>query len=271
MFGRILLASVVAGLVAGIVLTAVQWVAVTPLIQAAETYEAGIGDGAAPHSHGELSHAHASGGSVHRHEGRTLVLSAGGRAPAGGDGSASARGHGHDAAARALGDAWAPADGIERMVWTGISNVATAIGFALLIVAVFTWRGGATLRQGLLWGAAGFVVFFANPAIGLHPEIPGTLAGDLPDRQLWWLFAVACSGAGVGLLLLVAKVAAKIGGAVLLAVPHLVGAPHPGVAGGLAPRELAQEFVAASAVANAIFWVVLGLAVFIVFSRFARR
>ena len=41
MLSRILLAGIVAGVVAGISLTAVQSVAVTPLIQAAETYEFG--------------------------------------------------------------------------------------------------------------------------------------------------------------------------------------------------------------------------------------
>ena len=236
MFHRILLAGIVAGLVAGLALTALQWGAVTPLIIEAERYETGgVGEG--------------------RAEGGTAPLAAGGHDHGGG-------GHGH-------GAAWAPEDGIERGAWTVLSNVATAIGFALLLVALFAWRGGATWRQGLLWGAAGFVAFFANPAIGLRPELPGDFAAALLDRQLWWLFAVACSGGGVGLLLLAPGRAAKVGGALLLALPHLAGAPHPEVAGGLAPRALGERFFVATALTNALFWLLLGLAASLAFGRLA--
>ena len=154
MFQRILLASVVAGAATGIALTALQSVAVAPLLFAAETYETGIGDrGLLPHRHGELTHSHARGDRAHEHDGHAFVSAgdrtapaASGDAPAGaGAGSAHADGHDH-------GGAWAPHDGIERTFWTGVSNIVTAIGFALLVVAVFAWRGGATWRQGLLWG-----------------------------------------------------------------------------------------------------------------------
>ena len=181
--------------------------------------------------------------------------------------SADGHGHGHG---QDHGGAWAPHDGIERTFWTGVSNVATAIGFTLLIVAVFAWRGGATWRQGLLWGAAGFFVFFLNPAIGIRPELPGAFAAGLLDRQLWWLLTVACSAAGVGLLILAPKTLAKAGGAALLVVPHLAGAPHPEVDGGLAPGSLADSFVVASAATNAAFWLVLGVAASVAFTRFSR-
>ena len=111
----------------------------------------------------------------------------------------------------------------------------------------------------------GFFVFFLNPAIGLRPEIPGASAADLLDRQVWWLLTVACSAAGVGLLLLAPRASAKVGGAVLLVVPHLAGALHSPrspdfeVAAGLAPASLAQSFVVAAAATNAAFWLVLGL------------
>ena len=274
MIQRILLASVVAGAAAGIALTALQSVGVSPLLFAAETYETGVGDpGLLPHRHGELTHSHAGGDRAHEHDGHALVsagdrtaAAAGGDTPAGaGSAHADGRGHDHD-----HGGAWAPHDGIERTFWTGVSNVATAIGFALLVVAVFAWRGGATWRQGLLWGAAGFFVFFVNPAIGIRPELPGAFAAGLLDRQLWWLLTVACSAAGVGLLILAPKALAKVGGAALLAVPHLAGAPHPEVEGGLAPGSLADSFVVASAATNAAFWLVLGVVASVTFTRFAR-
>ena len=269
MFHRILCAGVTAGLLAGIALTGLQSGAVTPLIAAAETYEIGANPG--PHRHGELTHSHAFASAAHEHDGHAVTLTGNEGISAGsGAGQVHDRG-GHDAASHRHGHAWTPGDGVERTAWTAVSNVATAIGFALLLGAIFAWRGGATWRQGLLWGAAGFVVFFANPAIGLHPEVPGAFAAKVLDRQFWWLFAVACSGAGVGLLLLVPGAAAKIGGAALLAVPHLIGAPHSDAAGGLAPRALADEFVTAAAITNGVFWLVLGLATAVAFSGFARR
>jgi cobalt transporter subunit CbtA len=281
MFQRILLASIVAGVVAGIALTALQSGAVTPLVLAAETYETAGGDPALlPHRHRDTTHTHASGDLAHEHDGHALLLGDPGTAPDGNRAAADAaatgpghgdsahrqtHGHGHD-----HGDAWAPGDGIERTFWTAVSNVAAAIGFALLLVAVFAWRGGATWWQGLLGGAAGFFVFFVNPAIGLHPEIPGAFAAALFDRQLWWLFAVGCSVAGVGLLLLAPRAAAKAGGAVLLVVPHLAGAPHPEVSGGLAPDGLADAFVVAAAATNAAFWLVLGVVAAVAFGRLSR-
>ena len=67
MIQRVLLASVVAGVAAGIALTALQSVGVAPLLFAAETYETGVGDpGLLPHPHGELTHSHARRGSCAR-------------------------------------------------------------------------------------------------------------------------------------------------------------------------------------------------------------
>lgn len=290
MVRRVLLAAVVAGTAAGVALTALQSAAVSPLLLAAESYEAGVGDPApAPHRHGERTHSHAFGSRTHEHDGHALILGSGEAAPAeasgaadrsrpapgGGGPAGSARQshtqepvheheHGHHHGA------WASAGGIGRTLLTAASNVATAIGFALLLVALFAWRGGATWRQGLLWGAAGFFVFFANPAIGLRPGVPGAAAAGLLDRQLWWLLAVGCSAAGAGLLLLAPRAAVKVGGAALLVVPHLVGAPRPEVPGGLAPDGLADSFAVAAAATNAAFWLVLGVVSAVAFGRLSR-
>ena len=109
-----------------------------------------------------------------------------------------------------------------------------------------------------------------NPAIGMRPEIPGAFAAGLLDRQLWWLLTVVCSAAGVGLLILAPKALAKVGGAALLVVPHLAGAPHPEVEGGFAPSSLADSFVVAAAATNAAFWLVLGVVASVAFARFSR-
>lgn len=275
MVRRVLLAAVVAGAAAGIALTALQSAAVSPLLLAAESYETGLGDPApASHRHGERTHSHAFGSRAHGHDGQALILGseeaapadangAGDRsraAPGGGGAAGSVRQaparepvHEHEHGHR-HGGAWTSEGGIGRTFRTAASNVATAIGFALLLVAVFAWRGGATWRQGLLWGAAGFFVFFVNPALGLRPEIPGAFAAGLLDRQLWWLLAVGCSAAGVG----------------LLAVPHLAGAPRPEVSGGIAPEGLADSFVVAAAATNAAFWLVLGIVAAVTFGRLSR-
>ena len=282
MISRVILASVVAGAVAGIALTAFQFGAVTPLLVAAESYEAGEANPAPiPHPHGEITHSHAAGDRAHGHDGHAVMFGDDATAPAAGgtgDGStasAPVRGDAapHDGHAHDHGAAWAPADGFERTFWTAVSNVATGVGFALLLVAVFAWRGGASWRQGVLWGAAGFFVFFVNPAIGLRPAIPGAFGAELLDRQLWWLLAVACSAAGAGLLLLAPRAVAKVGGAVLIVVPHLAGAPHPvfKASEGLAPAGLADSFVVATAATNAAFWLLLGFVAATAFTRFSRR
>ena len=271
MFHQVLRAGIAGGILAGVVVTGLQSGIVTPLIEAAETYETGGGDpGLLAHRHGGKIHTHASGDAPHEHDGHAVILTDGEHQPARAGASDGEHDHSH-AADHRHGETWAPEDGLERIAWTAVSNVATAIGFALLLGAVFAWRGGATWRQGLLWGAAGFVVFFANPAIGIPPEIPGAFAAELPARQLWWTFAVVCSGIGVGLLLLAPKMAAKGAGAVLLIVPHLAGAPHPEVTGGLAPQALADRFVVATSVTNGVFWLILGLSVAVAFRRFVRR
>ena len=292
MIRRVLLAAVVAGAVAGAALTALQSAAVSPLLLAAESYEAGAGDPApAPHRHDGLAHSHAFGGRAHEHDGHALVLGSeeeeGAAAPPAAGGAAEGRSraaadddHGHGGAGQSAaghehdhrhGGAWASEDGVGRTFRTALSNVATAIGFALLLVAVFAWRGGETTwRRGLLWGAAGFFVFFVNPAIGLRPAVPGAFEAGLLDRQLWWLLAVGCSAAGAGLLLLAPRAAAKVGGAALLVAPHLVDAPHPEGSGGIAPSGLADAFVAAAAATNAAFWIVLGVVAGATFGRLSR-
>jgi cobalt transporter subunit CbtA len=167
--------------------------------------------------------------------------------------------------------AWAPGDGLERTFWSLVSNVGVAIGFALLLCAVYTLLPNITPARGMLWGLAGFVVFFANPGIGLHPEIPGTVAADLFNRQLWWSFAAICSAAAVALIAW-RRVAWTWGAAAaLLVLPHLIGAPQPDVHGSLAPQALAQQFIWATTLVNAVFWLALGGISALAFRRFAAQ
>ena len=107
------------------------------------------------------------------------------------------------------------------------------------------------------------------PAFGLPPELPGTDAGALQNRQAWWLVTVTLSAAGIALLGLARGWPWKAAAVALIAIPHLVGAPHPDSHTMLAPPELLQTFIVATAIANAVFWVVLGTGCAIAFKKLA--
>lgn len=234
-FRQIVLYALLVGLLAGAVVSVVQTLQVVPIIIAAEEYE---GAGAAAE--------------------QMLIP--------------SLQDSGHHAADEE--NAWAPADGMERTAFTFLSNSLTAMGFALLLMAAmmasFMLKGndGSQRRwwYGLAWGLAGYTVFWLAPAIGLPPEIPLQAAAQLEDRQLWWVFTVICTAAGLGGLFY-AKAPWRWAAPLLLLVPHIVGAPHPeGVMFPDQPPEaaaalelLAQEFIGATAIANAVLWMILGL------------
>lgn len=155
--------------------------------------------------------------------------------------------------------AWQPENGWERTGYTAVANISLAVGFALLIGAGMCLRGGAgNWRKGLLWGLAGYITFFVAPSLGLPPEVPGTEAAKLGDRQIWWLMTVLDTGFGLSLLVFAKTRVNKFYGAVLLAAPHLINAPQPEVHGSAAPAELAQSFIVATVFANAVFWLALG-------------
>ena len=105
---------------------------------------------------------------------------------------------------------------------------------------------------------AGFGVFFIAPSLGLPPELPGTESGALIARQSWWLLTVSCSAVGLALIVFADKPWIKLTGLLLLISPHVIGSPHSGTYVGLAPESLAQQFLLATALANGLFWLVLG-------------
>ena len=229
MIGRLLASALVSGLLTGVLISAIQHFTTTPIILLAEEYENGGG-----HDHAALMWTdEVSGGqfylahSTEEHEGDGAV--------------------------------WSPADGLERTLYTTGVNLIAGVGFAALLVAGFHLSGRRIDgRTGLGWGVAGFVVFQLAPALGLRPEVPGSFAADLAARQAWWWFAVASTGVGVWLLLMLRSLPLHVMGILLIALPHLVGAPQPEGIGGAVPPELAGHFAAASLVTGFIFWAVLG-------------
>lgn len=243
LFRRIIFAALVVGGLSGLLLSAVQRWQVIPIIDAAEQFEnartpqAAASESMHAHSHGDHSHA------AHEHE----------------------------------PGAWEPADGAERIGFTVLSNVLAAFGFALMMMAAMAIvvrqqalaprRAAAKIdwRFGLLWGVAGYLVFFVAPSLGHPPEIPGTVSAPLGARQAWWLLAAGCTAVGLAALAF-AKSPWRWGGLVLLVLPHVLGAPQSGMspfvgfpadAAGELSR-LSQQFIWATALANAVFWLALG-------------
>jgi cobalt transporter subunit CbtA len=251
MFQRIFATALGAGLGVGLLIAALQHVTLVPLILKAETYE---NNAAKQHKHAQLV-PHAIGQAV------------GDAAKILPEFIRPAQAHEHNAAAAAAGNE----DSGWRAVLTWITTTLTSVGFALLLAGAFAVSGRAIdAREGLLWGLGGFVVFALAPAFGLPPELPGSVAGDLVSRQVWWVATVAATAAGLGLMVFVRAGWAIAVGIALIAAPHVVGAPPPGEGSGLVPPELAAAFVARSLGVNAVFWALLGLSTGALYARIAR-
>ncbi len=155
-----------------------------------------------------------------------------------------------------------------RTALTAVSNVISAIGFALLLVAGFSLRGGSDWRSGILWGLGGFAAFSLAPSLGLPPELPGTFAAPLAGRQVWWAFTAAATSGGLAFAAFSRGWGLKAFGAALIALPHLIGAPQPAQHGGLAPEALMQAFVLAALATSLLYWIVLGTLAGYFFHRF---
>lgn len=231
-FRNVVFVAALAGLLAGLVMTAMQTAFTVPLILEAEAYE-GAGEE---------------------------------------ETAAAEEGHDHGAAGHSHGDeAWMPADGLERTFYTALAAIVTGIGFALLLVVASEFAGGiAGWRQGLFWGFAGFSVFTLAPGLGLPPELPGMPAADLFARQAWWIGVVIATAGGLALIALTRSAVLAVLGAALIVLPHVIGAPQPESHDTLVPADLHHSFVVAVTVTNLVFWLALGAAVGVLRPRFAQ-
>lgn len=165
----------------------------------------------------------------------------------------------------------APAGGIERTLNTTLGTTVAGMGFGLMLLAAMVLAGvPISARTGLAFGAAGFAAVALAPALGLPPEIPGSGAAALQARQMWWFATAAATCAGLAGLLLTRSLALQVGGVVLIALPHIIGAPRPDAFMSTAPAELAGHFAATSLAVTAVFWAVLGFASGAIHERLAR-
>ncbi|MCJ7959835.1 MAG: CbtA family protein [Pseudomonas sp.] len=207
------------GLLAALLLTLLQSFWVAPLILQAETFEN------APAAAEVMPHVHAEGAAAHTHD----------------------------------AEAWEPENGWQRVLSTTGGNLVVAVGFALMLAGLYTLRAPTRTAQGLLWGLAGYATFVLAPTLGLPPELPGTAAADLAQRQIWWVGTAASTAAGIALLVFGRNWLLKVLGVAILAVPHMIGAPQPEVHSMLAPEALEAQFKIASQLTNVAFWLALGL------------
>lgn len=220
MIGRVLLAAILAGIAAGLLMGGIQHVRLTPMIIVAESFE-----GAAPaHDHGTAA-------------------------------AASAADHQHEQDA----EGWMPADGFERTFYTTVTAMLTGAAFALMLAGISLLAGiPITAANGAIWGLCGFLAATLAPAAGLPPELPGVPAADLGARQIWWVSTIVATGLA---LLIVAKskqLMTLAAAAILIALPHLIGAPAPVTHETAVPAGLAASFAANTIAAGAVFWVLIG-------------
>lgn len=150
----------------------------------------------------------------------------------------------------------------QRQAKTVLAMMVTYCGYALVMVAGFAFANHfghpVPLAHGLLWGLGGFVAFSLAPAMGLELEPPGVEAAALQARQLWWIGCALATVASLALLAYGDGVLPRIAALVLLALPHIIGAPHLPEFTGIIPPELSSGFATRSLGVGLVAWVTLG-------------
>jgi cobalt transporter subunit CbtA len=234
MIQRMVTSACVAGIAAGLLAALLHFAFVQKYILLGETYESG----AAVHFDGVLAggHDHDAGSQEHDHAA-------------------------HDHAAHELGAAGETSP-LQRNGMTVLFFALLYAAYGLILVAGFGlaqhFGQRISAREGVLWGIAGFVAIQLAPAIGLAPELPGTVGPDLTDRQVWWAATVACTAAGLALIGYGRKPVWVALAVLILALPHVFGAPELDGFTGVAPPEVASAFAARSLAVGLAAWSLMG-------------
>lgn len=239
MIMRVLSTGLLAGFVAGLAIAVLQNFSTTPLILQAEVFE-NAAEKAASSAPWRAAQAFAG-----EEQARVILVHADHDHAAGGE------------------EEWGPADGVERIFYTSTATVATAIGFALLLIGAMLASGRTiTERSALAFAAAGFVATGLAPAAGLSPELPGMPAAELLARQGWWIGTALSTAAALWLFLTTERTAFRALAVLLLLAPHAIGAPHLATPeASRVPPELAARFAGVSLAVQASLWIATGIAV----------
>jgi cobalt transporter subunit CbtA len=233
MIGRLVLAALIAGMAAGFIYGGVQHVRTTPLILAAEVYETGP---------------------AHDHLAATADRA-----------TTPTPAHEHEK------EEWGPADGWPRTLSTTISSMITGAGFALLLAGISLLTGlPITPKNGLIWGICGFLAATVAPGAGLAPELPGMPTADLVSRQVWWVATIIATGAGIFLIATRRELIWLPAAVVLIALPHIIGAPQPLTHETAVPAGLAASFAANTIAASAVLWSLIGLFLGLALQKFGK-
>ncbi len=165
-----------------------------------------------------------------------------------------------------------PADGWQRTLTTTAMTMMTGAGYAIILAGV-SLLAGATInrRNGVVWGLCGFLAASLAPSAGLPPELPGMPAADVTARQIWWLFTIAATGAGLYLIALRRESWATIAAVVLIALPHIFGAPTAATHETSVPAGLAAAFASNAIAANAVMWAFIGLFLGLAMEKFVKE
>jgi cobalt transporter subunit CbtA len=246
-FRAIVFSSVVVGIVVGAVITMAQEFGTVPLILKGEAYEAAAAQAASAQS--------ATGASVAEERAAEQAAT-----------KHETREHSNGPEYREA--VWEPREGWERKGFTAIANVLTSIGFALVLGGIYALRNDVvTWYEGLLWGLAGFLVFTVAPGLGLPPELPGVPSAPLEPRQLWWVATAVATAVGLGLIFLKRTLWASVLGLILIALPHLVGAPHLEEVRSNVPEVLSHQFIVAVTLTSLLSWALLGSLTAVAYAR----
>ena len=244
MLTRILSVGLLAGALSGLMVSGLQHVTTVPLILQAEVYEKAA-EKPAGHEHSSLNTS-----------GDAQIILAHGEAAVAGEPGA---------------EAWEPADGLERTAYTSIATIGTGVGFALMLLAAMIASGAEiTAKSAALWGLGAFVATGLAPGMGLAPELPGSAAADLLSRQIWWASTASATAVGIWLMFRMPSLPMLAAGVVLIAIPHVIGAPQPVAFSSTVPAELAGHFTSTSLALHAVLWVVVGAMAGYFWQRFGK-
>ena len=241
MITRVLAVGLLAGLLAGLAVATLQTFTTTPIILQAEVFE-NADEAKADKAAFDLG----ADRNFAAREARLVLV----------HGDA----HSEGASAQPSEEEWAPQDGVERTVFTSVATIATAVGFALIILAGMLFSGDVIdERRAMAWAAAGFVATGLAPAVGLSPELPGMAAANLAGRQQWWLATVLCTAVALWLFLRSDNNWLRLLAVPIVLAPHIWGAPHLAEPHKNAvPAELAAQFAATSLAVQAALWILTG-------------
>ncbi len=224
MIGRFVLAALLAGLIAGAVLAVLQNIRLTPLILAAEVFERS--DAAAEQA-----------------------------LPVCKETMPGIRMCREDGAAE-----WEPAPGLQRIGLAGVASLLAGGGFAAMLAGLsLLLNVPITRANGWIWGLSGYCAVHLATAAGLAPQLPGLPMADLALRQIWWLGTIVATGAAIYCFAVRREHWAPFLGVVLLALPHIIGAPVAPPGQSSVPPALAASFAANALGCAALFWLLMGV------------